>query len=182
VTCEACIEALHEGRDCADHLAGCASCRKLADALAIIAAAARALPREVAPSKDLWPGIAARIRPRRPWWPALAAAAVLLVGVGIAAWTWREPPPGPLPEVAAWERDLSDANDTLRVALADRADLDPATRALVAQNLAIIDQAIAETERALAASPGDPRLQRSLAVVGEQRVALLRRVVELPQN
>lgn len=87
------------------HLDGCAECRREVDALRELRAGARALPRGIAPPRDLWPEIRARIeapaparvadggeetpgvlrfRPRsaRPdWrrWSALAAAAVVLV-------------------------------------------------------------------------------------------------------
>jgi len=46
----------------------------------------RRLPRSIEPPRDLWPGIAARIRRRPAWmrWAALAAAAVVVLVVG-----WR---------------------------------------------------------------------------------------------
>jgi len=46
----------------------------------------RQLPRSIEPPRDLWPGIAARIRRRPAWmrWAALAAAAVVVLVVG-----WR---------------------------------------------------------------------------------------------
>lgn len=76
------------------HLAGCAGCRQAQQVLVDAGAAARALPREIAPGRDLWPGIAARLAPREashvvPFRPrqlafspaALAAAAALLVAL-----------------------------------------------------------------------------------------------------
>jgi hypothetical protein len=76
------------------HLAECGDCRREADALAALVAGAAALPRGIAPPRDLWGGIAARLEPRGdaggviplaprrrrplPAW-LLAAAAVLLV-------------------------------------------------------------------------------------------------------
>jgi anti-sigma factor RsiW len=47
------------------HLAGCAECREEADALRALLADAAALPREIAPPRDLWPEIAARIEASR---------------------------------------------------------------------------------------------------------------------
>jgi hypothetical protein len=45
-----------------DHLAGCEACRSLFRDLEDLRARARALPSERDPSRDLWPGIEARIR------------------------------------------------------------------------------------------------------------------------
>ena len=53
----------------------------------------RGLPRDIEPSRDLWPGIAARLPPRaaraprrsrRPWFAGMAIAACLCVAVGVA--------------------------------------------------------------------------------------------------
>jgi hypothetical protein len=81
------------------HLATCAGCREAQGALERIGAAARALPRELEPGRDLWPAIAGRLappaasgnvtpfRPRRTlaFAPAtLAAAAVLLIALTAA--------------------------------------------------------------------------------------------------
>lgn len=73
------------------HLAVCAECRAEADALAALLEEVACLPAEVAPGRDLWAGIAARIEPRadvvpisraRRWspprWLTVAAAAVTL--------------------------------------------------------------------------------------------------------
>lgn len=79
------------------HLSGCADCQKELEAISTLRGEARALPRGIAPARDLWSGISARIAeqergapvvelaskrrppalPRR--WAPLAAAAVLLV-------------------------------------------------------------------------------------------------------
>ena len=53
----------------------------------------RRLPRDIEPSRDLWPGIAARLSPqvadaprasRRPWFAGLAIAASLCLAMGVA--------------------------------------------------------------------------------------------------
>ncbi len=78
------------------HLAQCSTCREEARALRTLVAEAAALPRELAPSRDLWPAIALQVEsPRRPagdkrharaWvWGGLAAAAALF----LAALLWR---------------------------------------------------------------------------------------------
>ncbi|MGE0455601.1 MAG: zf-HC2 domain-containing protein [Vicinamibacteria bacterium] len=79
------------------HLGACAACREEADALRSLLARAAALPSELEPARELWPGIALRLgspagqdepavlpfeRPGATWWarPAfLAAAAAALV-------------------------------------------------------------------------------------------------------
>lgn len=83
------------------HLAGCDACRHHERRLRALLACAAALPREIEPARDLWPGIERRLQPRgarrlgwrspfsgrvdaaqtpAPRWlmPALAAAAALL--------------------------------------------------------------------------------------------------------
>jgi hypothetical protein len=66
------------------HLAGCAGCRADRDSLQALVARTRALPRERAPGRDLWPDIADQLERRSPArrWPvvaALPAAAALLL-------------------------------------------------------------------------------------------------------
>lgn len=79
------------------HLADCGECRDELEAISALRGEARALPREIAPARDLWAGIAARIGeqeaappvidlasrrapiPALRRWAPLAAAAVLLV-------------------------------------------------------------------------------------------------------
>ena len=77
------------------HLATCGGCRAEAEAWAALLAEARSLPRTIAPPRDLWAGIDARIegppvptatraaRPSLPRW-ALAAAALALVVLSAA--------------------------------------------------------------------------------------------------
>lgn len=93
------------------HLQGCAECRAEVEALRSLLDEARFLPREIAPGRDLWAGISARLepraapaaaetergaedpkvipfRPRSAWQPprwllAAAAALVLMVGTSV---------------------------------------------------------------------------------------------------
>jgi hypothetical protein len=71
------------------HVDGCESCRREADALAALLAEAAALPRGIAPPRDLWDGIESRLETRAP------AAEV------IALHTWRRQPPAWLLAAAA---------------------------------------------------------------------------------
>jgi hypothetical protein len=55
------------------HLAGCPACREQERGLRALLAQAAALPRELSPSRDLWPAVAGRLAPRRaPWLSARA--------------------------------------------------------------------------------------------------------------
>src|SRR5207249_9736386 len=71
------------------HLAGCAGCRAAVAELRSLSAAAASLPRSIEPGRDLWVAIESRIRQRatwnvqRVWRPALAAAAVLVIALGL---------------------------------------------------------------------------------------------------
>lgn len=199
MTCEEALEPLHDrldgplepGVDTAlgEHLAGCEACRSLAADLDELRVAAQRLPREVEPGRDLWPQIAARIGGRSAWWqrPHWVLAALVLVALGSSALTavaLRTPTAPPI-EVA--EAPLGDeldrAADELRAAVhARRGELDPETLAVVEENLRIIDAAVAETRAALDADPTNGRLRRSLVAVGEQRIALLRQALTLPES
>jgi anti-sigma factor RsiW len=80
-------------REVEAHLAGCAACRERERQLRQLLAHAAALPRSVAPARDLWPGIAERIGNSWPSWLAwgargfqpLALAAAAVVVLGLAA-------------------------------------------------------------------------------------------------
>lgn len=100
-----------EAREVATHLEGCAGCREELEAIRLLLADAQELPRGIAPSRDLWAGIALRIggsaqpggggedeggtrviplaprrTPRVPRW-LLSAAAAVLVAVASSAGT-----------------------------------------------------------------------------------------------
>jgi Putative zinc-finger len=69
------------------HLASCAACRADRDSLQALVARTRALPRDRAPGRDLWPDIASKLERRstdRRWllMAALPAAAALLLLAG----------------------------------------------------------------------------------------------------
>ncbi len=69
------------------HLLRCSDCREEVDQLRSLIGDAARLPAEVAPARDLWPGIAARMKnaaARRSWRP-------IFLGCPVAAW----PPPPP---------------------------------------------------------------------------------------
>jgi hypothetical protein len=150
-----------------------------------------ALPRNLAPARDLWPGIAASIaadaaRPTMPWrrWPlALAAGVATAVVAGFIGWqAHREASPAAgLPASGGSEalRQASFAVPQGDRYLAARAELvqtyrerlellAPATRARVEQDLAVIRAATADIRRELAANPESPVLNRLLESTWQQ--------------
>jgi len=78
------------------HLAACASCRAEADELRAVLTVARTLPRAIEPERELWGGIAERIRSGKReggrgkggwrWGVVLPLAATVVVALGIALW------------------------------------------------------------------------------------------------
>lgn len=184
------------------HLHGCAECRGRERELRALLAEAAALPREVPPPRNLWPGIAGRIAaravvpllPRRSRWSgagALAAAAAL---VAVGAVVVRTPvparrmpgSPGYTP-VSYESTSLGDAereyvratSELMAVVDARRSSLSPETAAVVDENLKIIDGALGELRRALQKDPGNPDLAHMLRATHQRKVDVLRRVVKL---
>ena len=168
------------------HLAGCAGCRTAVAELRRLVAEAQGLPRSIAPERNLWTAIDARIVQRATynvqrafWRGALAAAAVLVIALGLS----RLLPPFAAPyrpagEWAGWaavQADFDRATNELSLILAaQRGRLRPETVALVERNLAVIDAAIAESRAALARDPANADLQHLWAATARQKVELLR--------
>ncbi len=179
------------------HLASCATCREQERRLRLILAQARALPRELTPSRGLWAGIAQRIeaggRGRATWWLGLAAAAVLVGVVSVSLLHRGEPVTAPAlvtvspasltldgTTLGAAEQEYERAANELLAALQDRrSSLSPQTLANLEKNLAVIDQALNEVRAALGRDPGNKDLTRMLVSAHRKRVDTLRRVVRL---
>ena len=123
--------------------------------------------------------------------PQLAAASLALVLVtgGVAWMALRSRPstrvapapvataPAPSPDAATVGLAQYDAAiaELERVLAARRASLDTSTVRVVEQNLAVIDRAIADARRALAADPTDSYLHDHLASTMRRKMGLLRR-------
>ena len=180
------------------HVAGCAACRGVLEELRRVVARAHALE-DRAPARDLWGGIArqigggrARARPpaRRfsfsvPQLLAASVALVLLSAGGVWLTVARRPTVAPL-EVArlAWASDprYDAAIAELQAALdAGRRSgrLDSATIRVVEHNLAVIDTAIVQARRALAADPGSAYLNHHLADTMRRKLELLRQATAI---
>jgi tetratricopeptide (TPR) repeat protein len=190
------------------HLASCAECRDEERALRALLADVAALPREKAPERDLWPGIAARLRPnvaafpRRAalWRPVtLAAAAAVLVALSSAV-TWRLAQPGtpqtarrgtdgpavtlvsltPAGDLLEAEREYARATADLVAAIEARRDsLPPETLVAVEQNLRAIDEALKGLRQALRNEPDNDDLAQLLAATHKRKLDTLRRVARL---
>jgi predicted anti-sigma-YlaC factor YlaD len=164
-----------------EHLAQCAGCREAIAELRRLVSGAQQLPPSIAPPRDLWPVIGRRIRQRatwsvqRVWWRgALAAAAVLVIALGIFRLAAGPPDRRAGEGWVAVQADFDRAANELGLILAaERGRLQPETVALLERNLAVIDGAIAESRAALARDPANAELRRLFAAASRQKVELL---------
>lgn len=166
-------------------------------------AKARQLPRDIAPARDLWPGIAARLgkeqrRTAAPvfGWPMALAAGVLVAAVSaLLTWgllRWPDAAAGrdapvlaeaavqPVnygPNSALGAQQLAARDGLLAEFRVRFAQLAPATREAVLRNLAIIQQAADEIDAALAADPASGLLNDLLVGTYQQELDLYSKVV-----
>ena len=165
------------------HLADCAGCQAAIVGLRALVTAAAALPKSIEPKRNLWTTIEARIGQRATgnvqrafWRGALAAAAVLVIALGL----YRLLRPsialyGPAEgwEVVVGEFDRS-TDELSRILVTEGDRLSPETVSLLEHNLRIIDGAIAESRAALARDPANRELRGLWAAAARQKVELLR--------
>jgi hypothetical protein len=124
------------------------------------------------PEHDLWPGIAARIAPRRrrPLWPWLGALAAsgLVAAVVLQTWTPLQPEPEPSTQalVAAAEP------------LPERRRVMPQQQALLKANLAIVKDAESQLRHALEQDPDSAALRRLLDSMQQRRGDLGQRLAQ----
>ncbi len=190
------------------HLETCGDCPTVLADLRRVTARARSMDVQ-APRHDLWPGIASRIgatplrapRTARRWsfsLPQLAAAAVALMTLsGGAVWLARTnvPAPAAAPIATAGSPGTTpavitashSAAQSYAAAVADleqvlaggRGQLDSTTVRVIEQNLAVIDRAIAQAQRALNADPANLYLNTHLAETMRRKLDLLRQAATL---
>jgi len=185
------------------HLDTCVACGETLAGLRRIVVRARSLE-DRPPSSDLWSGIAARIGagPRRhrvsfsvP--QLLAAGIALAVLSGGSAWLLHpdragvavvQPAltPGAVVPIAtvggtgAAARSYDAAvSDLERVLAEGRGRLDSTTVRVLEQNLALIDRAIAQAQRAVAADSANVYLNTHLAETMRRKIDLLRQAAAL---
>jgi hypothetical protein len=156
------------------------------------------LPRDLPPPPYLWSGIARRLpRRHRGARPMLLAAAAGVAGACLAsALTWavlhgRSAAPAVQVVVVAAQAPTLDeprnasyvaARDSLELNFRQRlALLDPATRAKIEANLAIIRQAHEEIRKALASDPASPVLEQLWQSTWHDEIDLYEHVVQATQ-
>ena len=187
------------------HLADCPACRGSVEELRRLQQATQALPRGIAPERDLLPGIRDRIgRDARggrglSWmrWVAVAASLIVLTGSVWLGLRSLNPDPAladgaagaatamlaanvSLAEFEAAELQYEQASDRLLEIVEARGDeLSPETRAVIEDNLQIIDEAIEQVRSALNDEPGDTRNGHILNALYRQKVEFLWRVSRL---
>ncbi|TFG50936.1 MAG: hypothetical protein E4H38_02700 [Gemmatimonadales bacterium] len=179
-----------ERAEFARHWADCEECRREVEQLRSLLAAARGLPRDLAPPGHLWAGIEARLGsatdtppvqlPRRTLTRtfrvilAAAAALILMVSGGVLAiwWQGRAQPAAFAAERARYEEAAARLATELA---ANPAGLPEAARLVLDRNLRIIDDAIREAETVLDTEPGNAALAGMVLGRYEQRLDLLRR-------
>lgn len=194
------VDGLLDARDTSTvhaHLANCPSCRGLLADLQQLTTAARDLG-PIDPPGTVWPGLVAGLaraaapdeaQPTR-WPPAwLAAAAALLLVTGGASWLVHRAPadvavsPSAPATAGSIERvvdDLALASQHYERAIAELQALapvgngvDPQLASVVTSSIALLDDAIAESRRALAADPADEPARLSLFEALRRKVELL---------
>ncbi len=180
------------------HIVACDECARQVGALRDLVAELGTLPLALAPERDLLPQINEQIdagatadaewrimhaeRPpasRRA--RALLAAGVVLVAASAAWWGLRNDaaptsavPPGTAALQQVEQEYQATATELESLFDASSAALRPETRRIVAENLAVIDQALAEARAALRDDPGNPVLERILLANHEKKLDLLR--------
>jgi predicted anti-sigma-YlaC factor YlaD len=184
------------------HLETCPECADTLADLCRIVRRARVLSGRP-PTRDLWPGIAERIgaSPRRRRisfsMPQLLAAGIALAvfsgggawvlhpGAGGLATRWSPPAPPDFPVAAVSITEAtaptyaSAVGDLERILAEGRGRLDSTTVRVLEQNLALIDQAIAQAQRALAADSANAYLNTHLAETMRRKIDLLRQAAAL---
>jgi hypothetical protein len=182
------------------HLDTCAECSDTLAGLRRVVIRARSLD-DRPPARDLWAGIAGRIgvapAPRRFSFsmPQLLAAGIALAVLsGGGAWILHPDAAQvatPAPVTPAGTTPVSTVssggtrgydsavNDLERVLVEGRGRLDSTTVRVLEDNLALIDRAIAQARRAVAADPANVYLNSHLAETMRRKIDLLRQAAAL---
>jgi len=187
------------------HLAGCARCQAVVADFTSIRRTASALEEHLPPPR-LWAKIASSIEEeqQRPWWqrpisnafsawvPISVTASLAFLVAGATWVAWRHAPADAVQQAAAtpadsagvpaeqhYERAIAGLQ---RLAESQNEALDPETRAVLKQNLAVLDRAISESRAALADEPTSALAQESLLDALDTKVALLQDTVALASD
>lgn len=174
-----------------------------------LAEAAKGLATEIAPSRDLWPGVEQAItaprEPRQTPWYAQAAAVFLLVGasslvtyqlmkVDEISQPRQTVVQQPVPTHMNFERAAFGGEHTLQSVYGRAAgnveskldreleNLSPEARADVERNLAVIRQAISDISNSLEEDPSNEFLQELLVEAYRSELAFMNRVGSMAQR
>jgi len=153
------------------------------------------LPKDVLPSRNLWPGIAARLgrAPRRATPLAVAAAIAVAAACLASLFTWAVLQGRSVPRLiqtvvasGSFEEPKNAkyvlARDMMQKTFRERlALLEPATRAQIEASLAVIREAHEDIRKALAADPESPVLEQLWESTWHDEFDLYDRVVEATQ-
>ncbi|MBT8130807.1 MAG: hypothetical protein KJO35_00945 [Gammaproteobacteria bacterium] len=149
------------------------------------------LPSEISPTKDLWPGIAARlsdpvtVQPGKRRWPLAVAAGIALVALSsLLTWTIMQPNDSATGQLAAvltepvrpfvQDAELMQVRAQLTQSLENSLErFSPETRQLITSNLLEIQQGLAEIRTALEQDPNNVLLHQLLYSTYEQELSLL---------
>lgn len=178
-----------------EHLARCAACRQEVEDLRALLDAARALPREIEPQRNLWPGVATAMRRRSLWEilrmrrPILAAGATVAAAAAILIFALSgHDHPSPVPPenpyftamLQALETECRTSDWELRAyGCAEPDSLSALALTVIEENLATLDRAIAETRVAWAADTGSALWGCRLAEQYRTKLALQEQALHL---
>jgi hypothetical protein len=186
-------------RQLESHLERCEECRRALDELTAVVRAASELP-PVAPPERIWEAIAASLierkslskRPRWPtvYFPALTAAAALLLGVSLWLALRAEETPALTDQAAlanmvteelrAAESHYDKAIVGLEQIIAQNDGvLPPEVASVLNQNLDLIENAIGESRTAIATEPQSVAAQESLLQALRSKLTLLQNTILL---
>ena len=159
----------------------------------------QALPQDVPPERSLWPAIEAQIsklpqqRPRRPMLPLAIAASLFMAAsaLGLSVYTFMVP--APIAQIAAADPKLDalgsiDAGYTparltyLRDLAMRQLTVDPKTRALLIENLRVIEATGKQIRASLQRYPGDPLLLDALELVSSNELEILEQLADPRAN
>ena len=150
------------------------------------------LPKDVMPTRNLWPDIAHRIeRTGRQYRPMAMAAGIAVAAAGLASlFTWtvlqNRPVPLVIQTVAVRASSFEEPRDAKYVLARSSMEktfnerlalLQPATRSQIESSLAVIRQAHEDIRKALAADPESPLLEQLWESTWQDEFDLYDRVV-----
>lgn len=139
----------------------------------------RGLKLEQMPERDLWPGIASRLPPRRSRvqrWIGYAMAASLVGALAIGVLRQAPPDSLPVPAETALATPAFAAPQETRVA----GHVNPQRQALLKANLAIVKDAEGQLKQALEQDPDSAALRRLLLAMKQQRGDLKAQLAQDP--